>query len=156
MPTTTVHRGTALFEYISPREYGDIIRYQEIERVTDTKRYTTSYYNAITKAKKLLETAGKMIVSIEGGDYRVIYPGDYTSEYVREVKRAKKRITHGKKILDGAPVKDMTENEKQVYDRVYDFNSRLSAQFSGSFVEVKKLTGKPHPMEAALNSDRKA
>ena len=150
--TITVYRGEALYEYILPQDYGTIIRHQEIERITETKRNTHPYYSAIAKAKKMLEAEGKMIVSIEGGDYRIIYPGDYTSAYLNEVKRAKKRITHGKKILDGAPVKDMSESEVQAYNNVYDFSARLSAQFSGNYVEVKKLVGKKHPLNQALES----
>ena len=148
--SNTVRRENALYEYIIPHNYGDIIRYQEIERVTGAKRGASAYYSAIAKAKKMLEADGKMIVSIEGGDYRIIYPGDYTDAYKGEVKRAFRRLKHGKKILDGAPTKDMTEEELQTYNRVYDFNSRLVAQFSGNVTEIKKLVGKKHPLECAM------
>lgn len=147
----TVYRENVLAEYIKPRDYGDVIRYQEIERVTDTRRKTTAYYNAIHKAKKKLLEAGKMIVSIEGGDYRVVYPGDYSMEYAKEVKRAKNRVVQGKKILDNAPTKDMTKDELEVYNRVYDFSARLTASMSGGMVEVKRLTGKQHPLDKAMN-----
>ena len=151
MDNNTVRRWEALANHIEPREYGDIVHYQEIERVTQERRGTSRYYNTITKAKKLLEKHGKMIVSIGGGDYRIIDPGDYTKEYASEVRKARNRLKHGKRILDGAPVKDMNEDEQQVYNRVYDFNARLSASFAGSVTEVKRLTGKQHPMESALN-----
>ena len=153
MQSQTAFRGNALYEYITPHEYGTIIRYQEIERVTGTKRNTPAYYNTIAKAKKLLEANGKMIVSIEGGDYRIIYPGDYTTAYVKEVKKARNRIKHGQEILDGAPVKDMNTQEVEAYNRVHDFSARLNASFSGSVVEVKKLVARKHPMEAALDAN---
>lgn len=151
MDNKTIRSWESLADYISQRSYGEIVRYQEIETVTGERRRTAKYYNAISKAKKLLEEQGKMIVSIEGGDYRIIYPGDYTKEYAGEVKKARNRLKHGKRILDGAPVQDMSEDEQQTYQRVYDFNARLSASFAGSVTEVKRLTGKQHPMETALN-----
>lgn len=151
MDNKTIRSWESLADYISQRPYGDIVRYQEIETVTGERRRTAKYYNAISKAKKLLEEQGKMIVSIEGGDYRIIYPGDYTKEYAGEVKKARNRLKHGKRILDGAPVQDMSEDEQQTYQRVYDFNARLSASFAGSVTEVKRLTGKQHPMETAMN-----
>lgn len=147
----TVYRENALADYIKPRNYGEIIRYQEIERVTDTRRKTTAYYNAIHKAKKKLLEEGKMIVAIDGGDYRIVYPGDYSLEYAKEVRRAKNRVMQGKKILDNAPTKDMTRDELEVYNRVYDFGTRLSASMTGSSVEVKRLTGKQHPLDKALS-----
>ena len=153
MENNTVHRGCALADYIEPHAYGDVIRYQEIERITNEKRGTPRYYNAIAKAKSILTERGKMIVRIGGGDYQVGYPGDYAKEYAGQVKRANRRLKCGKKILDGAPVNDMTETERQTYNRVYDFNARLSASFSGSVTEVKRLTAKPHPMEAAVNGN---
>lgn len=149
MDSKTIRSWESLAEYIANRAYGEIVRYQEIETVTGERRRTSKYYNAISKAKKLLEEQGKMIVSIEGGDYRIIYPGDYTKEYAGEVKKAQSRLKHGIRILKGAPVKDMSEDEQQIYQRVYDFNARLSASFAGSVTEVKRLTGKKHPMEAA-------
>ena len=147
----TIRKYEALADYIEPRSYGSIIHYQEIETVTGERRRTQKYYNTIAKAKKLLEERGKMIVSIEGGDYRIIYPGDYTKEYAGEVRKAGRRLKHGGRILRYAPTKDMTKDEQQTYNRVYDFNARLSASFAGSTTEVKRLTGKKHPLEGEIN-----
>lgn len=145
----TIRAFERLADYIIPRAYGDIIHRQEIETVTGERWKTQRYYTTIDKAKRLLERQGKMIVSIGKGDYRIIYPGDYAKEYAREVRRAGKRLKHGNKILVHAPVKDMTEDEHQTYNRVYDFNVRLSASFAGTITEVKRLTGKQHPLEAS-------
>lgn len=152
----TIRSYERLSEYISSKGYGDIIHYQEIETVTGERRKSPKYYNAISKAKKLLEDSGKMIVSIEGGDYRVIYPGDYSKEYTSEIKKAHNRLKHGQRILDGAPVKDMSEDELQTYNHVRDFNTRLFASFSGSVTEVKRLTGKKHPLDTSLNGTQNA
>ena len=155
MEEKTIHRGEALADFIEPRAYGEIIRYQEIERVLAEKRGTSRYYNAISKAKKLLEVRGKMIVRIGGGDYQVAYPGDYVRGYAYEVKRARNRLKHGKRILECAPVKDMTEQEHMIYNRVYDFDARISAQFAGSVTEVKRLCSPKHPFSAAQDGGSK-
>lgn len=142
----TINAGLALADYITGKEYGEIIHYQEIEEITSKKKGENLYYRDISKAKAILESRGKAIAPIGGGDYQVLYPGDYTGAYIREVKLAKKRIDHGGKILDGAPVNDMTAEERMAYNNVHDFHTRMSAQITGSYVEVKRLREKQHPL----------
>lgn len=142
----TINIGEALADYISEMDYGSIVHYQDIERITKERRGTVRYSNAVTKAKKLLERNGKMIKYFSGGDYKVIYPGDYSNEYAREVRIAGNHIKHGKKILAGAPINDMTSEERSVFRNVSDFHTRLEASFCGQFVEVKKLVSKKHPL----------
>ena len=141
----TINHGEALADYVSELDYGTVIHYQDIEAVTKERYGTQRYYRYIAKAKKLLEDRGKMIQSIGGKDYVVIYPGDYSNAYAREVKLAKKRIRHGGKILKGAPVNDMTTEERQTFTAISDFHTRLEAQTVGNFVEVKRLV-KKHPL----------
>ena len=147
----TINYGEALADYVSDQDYGTIIHYQDIERITKERYGTQRYYRYIAKAKKLLEDRGKMIQCIGGKDYRILYPGDYSGAYAREVKLAKKRIRHGGKIIKGAPVNDMTVEERQTFNAVSDFHTRLEAQAVGSYVEVKRLTGKKHPLLAGVN-----
>ena len=142
----TINIGEALADYISEMDYGSIVHYQDIERITKERRGTVRYSNAVTKAKKLLERNGKMIKYFSGGDYKVLYPGDYSNEYAREVRIAGNHIKHGKKILAGAPVNDMTSEERSIFRNVSDFHTRLEASFCGQFVEVKKLVSKKHPL----------
>lgn len=150
----TAYKETALSKFIERREYGEIIRYQDIESITGAKRGTPPYYNAISKAKKILEWHGKAIIHISGGDYQIIYPGDYTELYADKVKQAKRRIMRGKVILENAPVKDMDEFELADYNRVNDFNVRVTAMINGCVVEVKQLTSRKHPFESALSANQ--
>ena len=142
----TINVGEALADYISEFEYGSIFHYQDIERITHEKRGTIRYSNAVTKAKRILESRGKMIKYFSGGDYKVLFPGDYSNAYAREVRIAGNHIKHGKKILAGAPINDMTTEERSTFRNVSDFHTRLEASFCGQFVEVKKLVGKKHPL----------
>ena len=148
MENKTTHKWMLLVDYIERKNYGDVISFQEIENVIGERRKTPKYYQAISKAKVKLEESGKMIRSIGGGDYQVIYPGDYSKAYAREIVLANRRVKHGNRILTHAPVNDMTLGEKQVFDRVSDFHASLQARLAGNEVEVKKLCGTNHPFKA--------
>lgn len=155
--TKTVNKGSALADYIRPRSYGDIIRYQEIEQVTGEKRGSQRYYSAVAKAKKLLEASGKMIQRLSGGDYQILYPGDYAEAAAREVRLANRRIKHGSKILDVAPLNDMSAEERAVHNRMRDGYAVLQARMNGAVVEVKTLTGqRKHPLALAAQAERNA
>lgn len=147
MEAKTVNVSQALADRICELPYGTIVHYQEIEQITEQKRKTQRYYSEIFKAKKLLVARGKAIKPIGGGDYQVLYPGDYSGAYVREVKIAKNHVKRGAKILKGAPVNDMSTEERKVFNDVSDFNMRMQAQLAGNYVEVKRLTtGREHPL----------
>lgn len=148
MEEKTIAVWNKLADFISKMKYGDIIHYQDIQSITGLKRGETRYYQAISKAKKILESRGRAIQHIGGGDYQLLYPGDYSGAYVREIKIAKNHVKRGNKILKGAPVNDMSIEERRVFNDVSDFNERMQAQLMGNYVEVKRLTGKSHPLAA--------
>ena len=148
MEEKTIAVWNKLADFISKMKYGDIIHYQDIQSITGLKRGETRYYQAISKAKKILESRCRAIQHIGGGDYQLLYPGDYSGAYVREIKIAKNHVKRGNKILKGAPVNDMSTEERRVFNDVSDFNERMQAQLMGNYVEVKRLTGKSHPLAA--------
>lgn len=149
MEEKTIAVWNKLADFISGKEYGEIIHYQDIQDVTKLKRGEQRYYNAIARAKKILVSRGRAIQHIGGGDYQILYPGDYSGAYVREIKIAKNHVKRGNKILKGAPVNDMSIEERRVFNDVSDFNERMQAQLMGNYVEVKRLVGKSHPLAAA-------
>lgn len=148
MEQKTIAVWNKLADLVSQSEYGDIIHYQDIQNITGLKRGETRYYQAISKAKKILVSRGKAIQHIGGGDYQVLYPGDYSGAYVREIKIARNHVKRGDKIIKGAPVNDMSIDERRTFNNVSDFNARMQAQIMGNFVEVKRLAGKSHPLAA--------
>lgn len=151
--TKTVNTGQALADYIASLDYGSIIHYQDIEEITHRKWKTNLYYQDISKAKKILETKGKAITPIGGGDFQVLYPGDYSGEYARRVRLANQQIKRGGRILSGAPVNDMSLDERQTFNNVYDFHRRLEARFSGECVEVERITTlKKNPLAIAAEA----
>lgn len=146
MEEKTINFGESLADYISEMEYGTVIQYQEIERVLKERRGSQRYYRFISKAKAILEERGKMIKPIGEGSYQILYPGDYTTAYAREVRIARNHVNHGGKIIKGAPVNDMSIDERQQLNNVSDFHARLEAQTYGHYVEVHRLVKKPHPL----------
>ena len=145
----TINFGEALADFVAEQEYGSIIHYQDIEHVTKERYGSQRYYRYIATAKSILESKGKMMKSIGGRDYQILYPGDYSAAYAREVNLAKKRIKHGGKILKGAPVNDMTPDERQTFNRISDFHTRLDALACENYAEVKRLLkSKNHPLLA--------
>lgn len=150
MEKKTINYGDVIADYIMEKDYGTIIHYQEIESITHENYGSNRYYAYISKAKKILEKNGKMIKAIGRGDYQVLYPGDYVDAYAREIRLAKGKIKHGGKIIKGAPLNDMTTEERQMLNNISDFHTRINAQINGNYVEVKRLAGKTHPL--AVNS----
>lgn len=149
----TIDIAKALAEHIAESDFGTIIHHQEIENITGRKRGTSLYYNAISKAKVLLEEKGKAIQPIGGGDYQILYPGDYSSAYARQVKLANKRIKRGGHILEGAPLQHMTSEERSAFNNVYDFHKRLESRLAGEYVEVEQLAvPKKHPFAVAAEN----
>ena len=147
----TINLGKLLADFICTKEYGTIIHYQEIENVIGIKYREKRYQAQITKAQKILRTRGKAIKAIgKNGDYQLLYPGDYTAAYINEVRRAKNRIRRGGQYLEGAPTSDMTADELSEFRSVNDFHKRLEASFHGSYVEVKRLSGRKHPLASVL------
>lgn len=150
----TINAGQALADYIAELDYGSVIHYQEIEQIIHRKWKTNLYYRDISKAKHILEKKGKAIAPIGGGDYQVLYPGDYSGAYANQVKLASRRIKRGGQILEGAPVNDMSQEERMTFNNVYDFHKRVESRLAGEYVEVERLAQKKHPFAiAAGNTD---
>lgn len=148
----TINAGQALADHIATLNYGSIIHYQEIEQIIHRKWKTHLYYRDISKAKHILEKKGKAIAPIGGGDYQVLYPGDYSGAYANQVKLASRRIKRGGQILEGAPVNDMSPEERMTFNNVYDFHKRVESRLAGEYVEVERLAQKKHPFAIAAGN----
>lgn len=141
-----------LVNYISPKNYGDIVYHSEIETVVQEHRANpkSKYFSIIAHAKKDLLERGKLLKSIPGQGYRVVRPGEFAQEAVGKYRSGFNRIKQGKKILEYAPTKDMTEEERQDYRNVSDRANLLHASMAGGVVELK-LLAKQHPLLNAIN-----
>jgi len=141
----------SLVNNILDKKYGDIITHNDIMYCIQERRGTSAYKGILEHAKRRLLESGKMIESIRGVGYRVVYPDDYTKVSVGHVAAASRRIKKGVEVMDYAPVSNMTADGVAAYNRVYDRTKILEAAMAGARVEIKMLEkSRQHPLEAAL------
>lgn len=139
----------SLYDEISKKEYGAILDFKEIGYIIH-QQYGSSAYNDILQAtKKRLEMAGHMIVNVRGIGYKVCHPDEYTNEGVRKVRQGAKRIDRGTKIINHAPVNDMSQHARETHNRVNDRMLRLQAAMAGASVEIHMLSKSENPLAQA-------
>lgn len=139
-----------LVEVIEKRDYGDVIDYKEIGYIIQQTKGTQAYNSIVQAAKKRLELAGHAVVNERGIGYKVCRPDDYTGEGVRYMRLGAKRIDRGAKIINHAPVNDMSQPAREAHNRVNDRMTRLQAAMAGASVEIHMLsTADKHPLLAA-------
>ncbi len=139
----------ALVRAVNERNYGDTLDFKEIGYIIQQKYGTHAYSDILQAAKKRLELAGHMIVNVRGIGYKVCMPDDYTQEGVRRVRQGAQRIDRGTKVLNHAPVNDMSQPAREAHNRVNDRMVRLQAAMAGASVEIHMLGKSQNPLLAA-------
>ena len=135
-----------LVKAFEEKDYGDIMTFEEIERITG-KRYGTIEHGSIMQAtRKRLIDAGHMIVNVRGIGYKVCSPDGYTGEGVRYMRHGAKKIDRGVKIIHHAPVNDMSQQAREEYNRVKDRMITLQAAMAGACVEIHMLEARHNPL----------
>ena len=129
-----------LYDYIIKLNYGDTILHQDIESIIQENHDSKKYQSIIQKAKKKLLESSKGLENIKGVGYRVIYPDDYTDLSLKYVKSGYKRIDTGFKVLQHAPVNDMSKEGFERYRHIKDSVNRLHAMVAGGCTEIKMLS----------------
>ena len=139
----------ALVKAVEEMDYGDVMTFQDIGHIIH-RRYGEGTYNDILQAaRKRLIAAGHMIVNVRGIGYKVCPPDEYTGEGVRHVRQGARRIDRGMKIMDHAPVQDMTPAARENHNRINDRMRTLQAAMAGASVEIHMLGKNQHPLLAA-------
>ena len=126
----------SLVKAVEERNYGDILDFKEIGYIIHQEYGTHAYSDILQAAKKRLELAGHMIVNMRGVGYKVLPPNDYTKEGVKRVRQGARRIDRGAKVLNHAPVNDMSQEARGAHNRVNDRMVRLQAAMAGASVEI--------------------
>ena len=139
----------SLVKAVSERKYGDVLDFKEIGYIIHQEYGTHAYNNILQAVKKRLELAGHMIVNVRGVGYKVLPPDDYTNEGVKRVHQGAKRIDRGTKVLNHAPVNDMTQQAREAHNRVNDRMVRLQAAMAGATVEIHMLGKSQNPLLVA-------
>ena len=132
----------ALVKAVEGHNYGDVLDFKEIGYIIHQEYGKRAYNDILQAARKRLEVAGRMIVNVRGVGYKVCMPDDYTGEGMRRVRRGARCIDRGARVLNHAPVNDMTQEAREAHNRVNDRMITLQAAIAGASVELHML-GKP-------------
>ena len=132
----------ALVDAFSNEEYGATIEHWKIADIIEEVVGTQQYRDIVDKAKRELLDSGKMITNVYKVGYRVVNPDEYTDQSARCVVSGARKIDKGTRILENAPVKDMTQYGVQKYNTVSDRIRILQAAVCGAKVEIKMLNSK--------------
>ena len=139
----------SLVKAVGERDYGDVMNFDEIGGIINQKHGTMQYNDILQAARKRLIEAGHMIVNVRGIGYQVCPPDGYTGEGVRYMRQGARRIDRGAKILNHAPVNDMSPQARETHNRVNDRMVRLQAAMAGASVEIHMLNTSKNPLLAA-------
>ena len=139
---TKQEKAKALVEAIANEPYGTTFEHFKIAAIIGERYGTPRYQEIVTRSKKELLESGKMISSVHGVGYRIVYPDEYTDQSAKCVVSGARRIDKGVRILDSAPVKDMTQMGAQKYNTVSDRMRIMQAAVHGAKVEIKMLAAK--------------
>jgi len=129
-----------LYDYIIKLNYGDTILHQDIESIIQEKHDSKKYQSIIQKAKRKLLESSKGLENVKGIGYRVIYPDNYTDLSLKYIKSGYRKIDNGFKVLQHAPVNDMSKEGFERYRHVRDSANRLHAMVAGGCTEIKMLS----------------
>ena len=135
-----------LVKAVGARNYGDVLNFDEIGGIINQKYGSAKYTDVLQTARKRLISAGHMIVNVRGIGYKVCEPDNYTGEGVRCVRQGSMKIDRGSKILNHAPVNDMSQEAREAHNRVNDRMVRLQAAMAGASVEIHMLSTNKNPL----------
>lgn len=138
-----------LVKAVEERNYGDVLNFDEIGGIINQKHGTMAYNDILQAARKRLIAAGHMIVNVRGIGYKVCYPDNYTGEGMRYMRMGARKIDRGAKILNHAPVNDMSQAAREAHNRVNDRMVRLQAAMAGASVEIHMLEASKNPLLTA-------
>lgn len=139
-----------IVDLVMAKDYGETLSHVELVMAIREHGKTQSYWDAVSAAGKRCISGGKMIESVHGVGYRVVKPDDYTEQSIRYIASGAKRIDRGAKILDHAPVSDMSQAGLERYNLVSDRMRVLRASLAGARVEISMLnSGRKHPLSVA-------
>lgn len=131
-----------LYEFVNQQDYGTTILHSDIEKIIEESHESTKYMSIITKTKKKLIESSKCLKSLHGQGYTVIQPDEYTDLSLRHIKRGSRQIGTGYKILQYAPVNQMSQEGLSIYRHVSDRALSLQAKIIGGCTELKLLSKK--------------
>lgn len=131
-----------IVEAFLSKEYGATMHHYEIASLIETNEKSSEYRTIVRAASKKLLDCGRMIENVRGVGYRVTDPDEYTKQSAKCVISGARKINKGARIIQNAPVKDMSQEGLQAYNTVADRMRILQAAVAGAKVEINMLSNK--------------
>ena len=120
-------------------DYGTEKTHEELADLIFLKPLTQKYRNVMSMVNKKLIEHGKMLKSVRGVGYLVVSPDEYLKESLSYQKKAVKNYDTSYKILENAPVEDMSAEAKSKHKVLYERSTILQAMLNGGLKQSKKL-----------------
>ena len=142
-----------LAEYFVSIGYEDkIVKHKDISDVIGESYGTNKYRTIIAQTKTVLQRQyNRHIESVRSEGYRVIKPDDTVKASLSHYKRGFKEMQKGQDILTHAPIQDMSQEGREVFNRTYDRAVRLNAAMLGGVTELNALgDSNNHPLAIGL------
>lgn len=138
-----------LLETIKTLSYGTILTHDQISELIKEPYPSNGYKRTIAKVRKMLikNRIGICLENIPGDGYKITEPDSFVDVGLNHYKRGFKQIQTGFKILESAPVKKMTPEGREIFQKVYDRSIVLNASIAGTRIELKTLARKRHPLD---------
>lgn len=141
-------------EFVS-KKYGETVEHFRIAAIIEEGTGTREYRYIVEKACKRALECGKMMENVRAVGYRVVDPDDYSNQSAKCVMSGARKIRQGAKILENAPVKDMSQSGVQTYNAIADKMKILQAAVAGAKVEINMLSSKRKNPLAVMADYRK-
>lgn len=131
--------------------YGEVHTHTEIAKIMNILPKNPKYGYLISAAQKKLLIAGKVLESVHGQGYRVIYPDEYKKVAAKNIQRGHNCVVKAKKIVTHAPVNHMTTFELQEFNATKDAIYRYQTKAEPEVENILQLAVRP--MAIVCNSD---
>ena len=135
--------------------YGSTHTHDEISKILDTPQQENLYYQYVADANELLIPHGKMIRNVRGVGYLVIRPDDYRGASFEKVKKSKEFLLRACEIAQHAPVDEMSQNERNQFDRYIVGLGSRAALFIREFESMKTIEAPTRIRLAERRPERK-
>lgn len=138
MTNEQMERRKAIVGAITSANYGDVFEHDELLRISGIEDKNSKAYRYMMAAvKRECEKAGKALIAIPGTGYRIITPGEYSVQAARRARLGMNQINKGVRLLQHAPVEQMTADERGDYNTVAGGLNAIAGAVSMRTAEVE-------------------
>lgn len=132
-------------DQILSTEYGATITHADMAYALQKHFPSRGYYMDVNRLKREAANNRRMLEVVRGVGYRVVSPDDYAGCALRQYRLGAKRLSAGSRILQNAPMEEMSREGLVEHRRISDRAVALEAHMAGAIVEMR-LIKREHPL----------